>query len=89
MIVSAGQSIFQNSLINALPYTNPGLNPAVVIEVGATRVQYSFAPDQLPGIDAAYMKGLHGAFTLAIPMAGVATIVTATQKWYRLKKAEI
>ena len=85
LIVSAGQSIFQNSLISALPYTNPGLNPASVIQVGATQVQYTFSPDELSGIDDAYMKGLHRAFAMAIPMAGVATVIAATQKWFRLK----
>ena len=85
--MSAGQSSFQNSLINALPYTNPGLDPASVVKVGATRVQKSFPASQLSGIDEAYMRGLHLAFTLAIPMAGVATLIAACQKWFKLKKA--
>ena len=36
IIVSAGQSIFQNGPINALPHTHPGLNPSAVVAVGAT-----------------------------------------------------
>lgn len=85
--MSASQSAFQNSLINALPYTNPGLDPASVVKIGATRVQKSFPASQLSGIDDAYMRGLHLAFTLAIPMAGVATLIAACQKWFKLKKA--
>lgn len=86
--MSAGQSIFQNGLINALPQTNPSLNPSAVVAVGATDVQKSFTAANLIGIDAAYMKGLHYAFTLAIPMAGIATLVAVSQKWFRLNKAE-
>ena len=40
------------------------------------------------GIDAAYVKGLHNAFALAIPMAGIVTLVAASQKWFRLNKEE-
>ncbi len=86
IIVSAGQSIFQNGLINALPHTNPGLDPSTVIAVGATDVQKSFTAANLVGIDDAYMKGLHNAFALTIPVAGIATLVAVSQKWFRLNK---
>ena len=88
IIVSAGQSIFQNGLINALPHTNPGLDPSTVIAVGATDVQKSFTAGNLVGINDAYMKGLHNAFALAIPVAGIATLVAMSQKWFRLNKPD-
>ncbi|MCJ1387124.1 hypothetical protein MMC17_010253 [Xylographa soralifera] len=84
LFVSAAQSLFQNELINTLPLTSPGINPASIFEIGASQVQTSFSAAQLPGIDSAYMKGLQMAFALAVPLAGMATIVAATQKWFRL-----
>ncbi len=85
VIVSAGQSIFQNGLINALPHTNPGLDPSAVIAVGATDVQKTFTAANLDGIDDAYIKGLLNAFTLAIPMASIATLDAVSQKWFRFR----
>lgn len=86
LILSAGQSLFQNFLLSTLRSTNPDLNPAIVLNVGATDVQQSFSPMQLVGINKAYMKGLHSAFTLAIPAAGIATLLAGMQEWKRLKK---
>ena len=55
-----------------------------LFDIGASQIQTSFPAAQLPGIDAAYMTGLHKAFALAVPMAGVATLVALAQKWFRL-----
>ncbi|KAI4245425.1 MAG: hypothetical protein L6R40_002485 [Gallowayella cf. fulva] len=87
LIVSAGQSLFQNFLLATLRITNPDLDPAVMLNVGAADIQKAFPAAELVGINRAYMKGLHRAFTLAIPMAGIATLLACVQKWQRLKKA--
>ena len=88
LVVSAGQSIFQNELFNALPLTAPGVNPAIVFNTGASKIQSTFSAAELPGIDSAYVKGLRMAFALAIPMAGAATLVAVAQKWFRLTDPE-
>lgn len=87
--MAAGQSIFQNKLLTTLPRTNPGLNPALVASVGATDIKNTFDAVQLPGILTAYMEGLHSAFTLAIPVAGVAFLFSLMQRWFRLLKPEV
>ena len=88
LVVSAGQSIFQNELFNALPLTAPGVNSTTVFNTGASNIQSTFTTAELPGIDTAYVKGLRMAFALAIPMAGAATLVAVTQKWFRLTDPE-
>ena len=85
MVVSAAQSLFQNELLNTLAVKSPHLNPAAVFSTGATDIQKTFSKSDLPGINASYMKGLHMAFALAIPMAGTATLVAVGQNWFRLK----
>ena len=81
-------TVDDNRLINALPHINPGLDPSAVIAISATGVQKTFTAANLVGIDDAYMKGLHNAFTLAVLMAGIATLVAVSQKWFRLNKPE-
>ena len=86
--MSAGQSIFQNELINTLPYTSPNIKPATIFNTGASQIQTSFSAADLLGIDSAYMRALHLTFALAIPMAGMATLVALAQRWFRLKTPE-
>ena len=86
--MSAEQSIFQNELFNSLPLTAPGVNPSIVFNTGASKIQSTFSAAELPGIDSAYVKGLCMAFALTIPLAGAATLVALTQKWFRLTDPE-
>ncbi|TVY53300.1 MFS gliotoxin efflux transporter gliA [Lachnellula cervina] len=85
LVVSAAQSLFQNELLNTLAVKSPNVSPAAVFSTGATDIQKTFSKSDLPGINSSYMKGLHMAFALAIPMAGAATLVAIGQNWFRLK----
>ncbi|TGO17632.1 hypothetical protein BTUL_0016g01000 [Botrytis tulipae] len=58
LIASAAHSHFQNELLDIIPHTNPSISPSSIFSIGASQVQTSFAPDELPGIIAAYMKGI-------------------------------
>jgi hypothetical protein len=62
---------------------NPEHQSLTVLSIGASDIRKTFAND-LPGINASYMKGLHMAFALAIALGGAATLVAAGQPWFRL-----
>lgn len=82
--VSAGQSAFQNVLLQRLPlYT--GIDPQTIISVGTTEIRTSFPPEAIPGILHAYMDGLKVAYAIAIASAGLAVFVAAGNKWMNLK----
>jgi ABC-type sulfate transport system permease component len=83
LVVSAGQSIFQNRLLSSLAVTSPQIAPARILGIGASEIQNMFG-NELPGINESYMNGLHMAFALGIAMGGAATIVAGTQKWFTL-----
>jgi hypothetical protein len=82
--VSAAQSAFVNKMINVLPATAPGVDPAAVIATGATQIHSAFAADQLPGIVLAYMAGIKVAFALSIGATGVAFLAGLFCSWNRL-----
>jgi MFS family permease len=88
-MVSAAQSAFVNVMIKTLPTTAPGINPLLVVATGATDLRKAFTPEQLPGILAAYMKGLQTSFAIGIASTGVALIVIMFQRWNRLNTAAI
>ncbi|KAG9238134.1 hypothetical protein BJ875DRAFT_437811 [Amylocarpus encephaloides] len=79
LVVSAAQSIFQNEVFNTLSTASPNITPASLFAIGASEIQTTFSKAELPGNNMSYMKGLHMAFALSIPMAGVATLVALGQ----------
>lgn len=83
--MSAAQAIFQNELTNTLQTTSPDVNPSTIFATGASDIQTTFMKEQLPVIDQSYMRGLHMAFALAIPMAGAATLFAVSKNWFRLE----
>lgn len=76
ILVSAGESILSNRLLQALAINVPELDPAEVLNVGASGLRKHFSPTVLPGITESYTVGLKGAFALGIAVA-VAAVVTS------------
>ncbi|KAK6218005.1 T-complex protein 1 subunit theta [Pestalotiopsis sp. IQ-011] len=58
-LLSAAQAAFVNTLIADLPA------PAAVVAAGATELRGIFAPEQMPGILAAYMAGIKVALAMS------------------------
>ena len=83
--VQAGQSAFSNQLLKSIPTTAPGVNPAMVLGIGASDLRTAFTPEQLPGILTAYMDGLRDAYAISIALAGVAFIISFFTGWKSIK----
>jgi MFS transporter, DHA2 family, glioxin efflux transporter len=89
-IVSASHSAFVNVLVKVLPCSAPGVDPATVVNTGATDLRKVFSADQVPGILVAYMRGLKIAFAIGLASTGMAfIIITSFQRWNRLNTAAI
>ncbi|TGO25349.1 hypothetical protein BPAE_0082g00340 [Botrytis paeoniae] len=86
LVVSAAQSLFQNELLNIIPHTNPSNSPSSIFSIGVSQAQTSFPPSELPGIMAAYTRGIRMAVVLSIAMAGTATLVALSQCWFRMQQ---
>ncbi|KZT52970.1 MFS multidrug transporter-like protein [Calocera cornea HHB12733] len=85
--ISAGQSIFTNQLIASLPSAAPGVDPALVVATGASDLGNVFGEQVLPGIIRAYMDGLKSAYALAIPLMGIAAVLSIFVEWKNIKGA--
>lgn len=72
-------------MIRTLPKNAPGVDPAFVIQTGATQLREVFSDEQLSGILVSFMKGINNALALALAAAGLAVIVSVLNKWERLK----
>ena len=86
MSVSAAQNIFTNCLIASLRTNSPGLDPSLVLSVGATEIRAIFAPDQIIGILSSYMTGLRAAWALGIGLAGGMVVASLLADRISIKK---
>ncbi|KUJ11454.1 putative gliotoxin efflux pump [Mollisia scopiformis] len=86
IILPAATSIFQNILLKTLSRTAPSIPAAQIVAVGATNLQSKFTAAQLPGIRAAYIKGLHDAFILSAALSAMSLILACCFPWRNLRK---
>ncbi|KAK0625513.1 MFS gliotoxin efflux transporter glia [Bombardia bombarda] len=69
--ISAGQAIFSNQLLHALPTYAPDVDPALVLSTGAGDITNVFAGEALGGVLSSYMVGLKNAFALGLAAAAL------------------
>ena len=83
--VSAAQAAFANTLIRKLPVTAPGVQPAMVLAVGATELRKTFPSEQIQGILEAYVAGLKVVFALSTGLVGVSFAFSLMPRWEKLR----
>lgn len=85
LFVSAAQAGFANRLLERLPTTAPGVDVQRVLLTGATELRGVFAPEQIPGILAAYMDGLRVPWIIGIACACVTFVLAWLPRWENIK----
>jgi len=76
ILISAGQSIFTNQILNYLGSQGNGISGSNVINVGADDLRSVFDGAELEVIKQAYLYGLRSAWILGTVCAGAAFIVS-------------
>lgn len=88
LFVSIAQNVFSNKLISGIAQYAPGLDPKIVLTIGATNIQTYLAanePQYLSGVILAYNDALVKAFTVATAMAALSIIGSVTVEWKSVK----
>ncbi|KUI71447.1 Putative HC-toxin efflux carrier TOXA [Cytospora mali] len=88
-LVSGAQSAFVNIIVKTIPYSAPGVDPAMLLATGATELRNVFTPEQVPGILVAYMRGLKIVFAISLASVGLSLVVSVFSRWKRLNTAAI
>jgi hypothetical protein len=88
-LISVGQSVFTNVMLNKLTFTAPTVDKALVAATGVTELRNVFPADVIPGIVAAYMDGLKAAFAVSVAVLGCAVLVSLASRWRNLKGKDI
>ncbi|OIW34274.1 DHA14-like major facilitator [Coniochaeta ligniaria NRRL 30616] len=89
LFISVSQNVFTNKLIQYVAEYVPGLNPMVVLGTGATAIQSTIAPDQLPGVTRAYSDALTQTFIVFVAMGTLSIIGALSIEWKSVKGKKI
>jgi len=88
IFVSVAQSVFSNELVKHLHEILPSLDPAIVLNAGATNLRQTLSKDLLPGVILAYNKALTKTFVVAASMAALSIFGSVLMPWMSVKKEE-
>lgn len=85
VFVSIAQSVFSNELAQDIRERLPSLNPAIVLNAGATNLRNTLSKDLLPGVILAYNKALTKTFLVAACMAALSIVGSLFMPWKSVK----
>ncbi|KAL9090876.1 MAG: hypothetical protein Q9165_005084 [Trypethelium subeluteriae] len=87
--ISAVENIFLNKLVQGVPKYAPGLNPAIIINSGATHIREIVTPTQLPGVLHAYNQAITTAFILGVVSGGLCFFFSLFVEWRSVKGKKV
>ncbi|KAL3450369.1 major facilitator superfamily domain-containing protein [Aspergillus insuetus] len=89
LFIAVGQSLFQNGLIDGIKNYAPSVNPADIVEAGATEMRPILErlgqTDQLRNVILAYLDGLKDSYRLSVALFCVAFVAACTFEWKSVK----
>lgn len=89
LFISVSQNVFTNKLVQYVTEYVPGLNPMVVLGTGATAIQSTIDPAQLPGVTQAYSDALTQTFIVFVAMGTLSIIGALAIEWKSVKGKKI
>lgn len=85
LFVSAAQTSFDNTLIKELPKYAPGVDPSIILHVGATQLKSAVAPNMINGVLEAYNKSVTQTWYIAVAMCVLTAIPAVFVEWKSVK----
>ncbi|KAF2706941.1 putative gliotoxin efflux pump [Pleomassaria siparia CBS 279.74] len=90
LMLAAAQGIFQNELVRLLRKSVPEANPLAIISLGASQEAKEILPPEVLGaILETFVTALKHTFVLAVPVAGIAFVVSFFQPWFKYHKPAV
>ncbi|OJJ56549.1 hypothetical protein ASPSYDRAFT_47832 [Aspergillus sydowii CBS 593.65] len=90
LFIAVAQSLFQNGLIDGVRMFAPSVDPARIVEAGATEMRHVLSDlgqlDQLRNVILAFLNGLIDTYRLSLALFCVAFVVSCCFEWKSVKK---
>lgn len=86
------QTLFQNGLIDELTRKDIGIDPQLIIQIGASDIRDTLEAmgrsDAIQTVLEAYMTGLRNTFYVSVVCAGLAFFCACALQWKSIKKTQ-
>ena len=89
LFISVGQNVFSNKLVEGIAKSLPNIDPATVLNAGATSLKSAFPPDMHPAIIKAYNHALVECFYPSVAMAVIGVIASFGVEWASVKGKKV
>jgi hypothetical protein len=85
LFVSVAQNIFNNRLISEIPKQAPGIDPTIILHVGATSLAKQIPEALLGGVKVAYNTALTQTWYIAVAMTCLQVVGAIFVEWKSVK----
>lgn len=85
LFVSAAQNVFNNRLMKELPKYASGVDPRIIVKVGATDLKNAVPPSMIAGVLKAYNNALTQTWYIAVAMCCLTAIPAVFVEWKSVK----
>lgn len=85
IFVQVAQKVLVNTLVPALTKI-PGIDPQTILDMGATNIQSSVAPEHLDALQVAYSNALKKSTMIETVLAAITVVSGLGMKWKSVKK---
>ncbi|WEW60330.1 MFS sugar transporter [Emydomyces testavorans] len=89
LFVSVGQNVFSNRLVSGVKDAAPGIDPSIVLHVGATQLKEMVPPQFLNSIQQAYNTALTNTWYVCVAMSALGIIGALGMEWKSVKGKKI
>lgn len=90
LFIAVAQSLFQNGLIEGVVKYAPSVDPAAIVEAGATEMRHVLEQlgqlDQLENVILAFLDGLRDTYRLSLALFLAAFVVSCFFEWRSVKE---
>lgn len=88
VFISVGQNVLTAHLVSGITQLVEGLDPAMVVNTGATELRHLVPAEQLPEVLEVYNQALRQVFLISTGLAAVSIIGALGLEWKSVKKDE-
>jgi hypothetical protein len=85
LFVSVAQNVFNNRIFTEIPLRAPGVNPDIVLHVGATSLRDHIPKASLAGVQLAYNTALTNTWYISVAMVAFSAIGAIFMEWKSVK----
>ncbi|PGH14853.1 hypothetical protein AJ80_05779 [Polytolypa hystricis UAMH7299] len=85
LFVSVGQNVFSNRLVSGVLEAAPGLDPAIILSVGATELKNHIPEEFLPAVQEAFNAALTNTWYISVAMSSLCLFFCFAVEWKSVK----